>query len=84
MSDKAIRSLPRININVGAILDKADNDSKSLSYSSSLSGIGYAIDKNQILIVGRHGFFMERIEDMRVIVEELNYLLEEAERWQRS
>ena len=84
-SDKASASIPYINLDLDGILLKADSGGEVLTYPSSLSGIAYAVGADGgILMLGRHQFFGERVDDMRVIHEELGYIIEEAERWQRQ
>ena len=78
-------AIPGITLDIDAILLKADASPMAMTMQSSLSGIAYAISKDGgVLILEKHGFLGRRIEDMRVIHEELGYVLEEAERWQRS
>lgn len=86
MSDGNIETyIPRFTLDLDGILLKADSSKEALTMQSSLSGIAYAIGADGgILILGRHQFFGEQIEDMRVIHQELGYVIEEAERWQRQ
>lgn len=83
--NKGQTSLPLLDLSVDSILLKADKSPHAMTYSSSLSGVAYAISKDGgILILDKHGFFGKKVEDMRVIKEELEYVMEEAERFQRA
>lgn len=79
------RILKPLNLNVEAILLKGDYDPDVLTMQSSLRGTGFAIDRNGgIVVLDRHGFFCRKLEDMRIIHEELAYVIEEAERWRNA
>ena len=78
-------NLPILDFNTDAILLKADASPYALTFQSSLSGVAFAVSKDGgILILDKHGFFGRTIDDMRVIHQELGYIIEEAERWQKS
>lgn len=80
--DNAAQAIPYINLDTETILLKADSSDEALTYESSLSGVNYAIGGDGgILILSRHQFFGAKVEEMRVIREELGYIIEEAERW---
>ena len=76
--------LPVVDINVDAVLLKADSSPECLTYSSSLSGLGYASNGQSLLIISDDGYIGRSVDDWRVIYQELGYMIEEAERWQRS
>lgn len=85
MSSKGDRLIPNIDLNVDAILNKADHSKDAITMQSSLSGTAYAIGKDGgILIMDSHNFFGASLDDMRVIHQEMEYVIEQAERWQRS
>ena len=70
--------IPNFTLDVDAILLKADSSGDALTLQSSLSGIAYAIGADGgILILGKHQFFGEKVDDMRVLHEELGYVIEE-------
>lgn len=78
-------SLPILDFNTDAIMLKADASPHALTFQSSLSGTAYAISRDGgILIIDKHGFFGKTVDDMRVLHKELEYIIEEAERWQKS
>ena len=82
---KLLSELPLIDINTEAILLKADKSPYAMTMQSSLSGTAFAISKDGgILILNRHGFFGLNIDDMRVIHQELEYVIEETERWLKT
>ena len=81
---KGAAFIPNITLNVDQILLKADNSSDVLSFQSSLSGLGYAMNKQSLLILQSNGFLGRSIDDWRVIHQELTWILEEADRWQHS
>lgn len=79
------KDLPILSFNTDAILLKADSSPYVLTYQSSLSGTAYAISKDGgILILDKHGFYGRMVDDMRVIHQELGYIIEEADRWRKS
>ena len=79
------REIPYINLDLDAIMLKADGSNDALTFESSLSGINYAIGRDGgILILGKHQFFGEMVDEMRVIHQELGYIIEEAERWRAA
>lgn len=78
-------SLPVLDLNTDAILLKADASPHALTYQSSLSGVAFAISKDGgILILDKHGFFGRKVDDMRVLHQELGYIIEEADRWKHT
>ena len=82
MKEQAV--IPNIRLNVDQILLKADNSSEVLTFQSSLSGLGFAINKQSLLMLQSNGFLGRSIDDWWVIYQELGYILKEAERWQRT
>lgn len=79
------RLLPSITLDLNAILIKADGSPHAKTYQSDLSGVAYAVSRDGgILILDRHGYFGKTLEDWRVIYQELGYIIEDVERWQRS
>lgn len=81
---KSANLIPNIRLNVDALLLKADSSSECTTMASSLSGLGYAVDKGRLMIIQDDGFIMRSIDDWRVIHAELGYILEEAERRRRA
>lgn len=82
---KQVSELPLIDINTDAILLKADNSPYAMTMQSSLSGTAFAISKDGgILIINRHGFFGLKVDDMRILHQELGYVIEETERWTKT
>ena len=74
-----------LDLDAEAILLKADANPDLLTIQSSLSGTAFAIDKTGgILILEKHQFYRATLDDMRVIHQEMEYVIEQAERWQRS
>jgi hypothetical protein len=78
-------ALPILDFNTDAILLKADASPHVLTYQSSLSGVAFTISKDGgILILDKHGFFGKQVDDMRVLHQELGFIIEEADRWKRT
>ena len=79
------KDLPILDFNTDAILLKADSSPHVLTYQSSLSGVAFAISKDGgILILDKHGFFGKKVDDMRVLHQELGFIIEEADRWKHT
>lgn len=77
-------TLPYLQIDVDHILTKAGSTGEALTMQSSLSGLGYASNGQSLLVISDDGYIGRSVDDWRVIYQELGYMLEEAERWQRS
>lgn len=85
MSKNGRTDIPMLDFNTDAILLKADSSPYAMTLQSSLSGVAFAISKDGgILILDGHGFFGRMVDDMRVLHQELGYVIEEADRWRRS
>ncbi len=85
MANPGQSQLPYLDINTAAILMRADSSNDMLTYPSSLRGVFYIIDNyGGIMFLERHGYYRAQWEDLQVMVEELKWILSEAERWQRS
>lgn len=82
MSEHYLRPL---DLDAEAILLKADANPDAMTVSSSISGLNYVIGKDGgILILEKHQYFGATLDDMRVIHQEMNWIINEAERWTRS
>lgn len=86
MGNAGKRKLDKLDYDTAAILLRADTSEDMLTYQSSLSGNSYVIDKyGGVIILDKHGYYRARWEDLMVICEELRqWILPEAERWERS
>lgn len=81
---KRSKRIPPVRIRVSDLMTAADVLSDVLTFDSSLKGVGYAADRNGILIMTTDkGYLRVDIEDMETLLEELAYIKDDIKEWKR-
>lgn len=79
-----LKQLPRLRLDVLGILARAEYRKDVLTMESDIGTVGYAYDKGRVLLIQGDGFVINTVEDWRAIIEELKWVIEEADKWTRS
>lgn len=76
--------IPRLKINLSAVMNSADAQRDLLTYDSKIYGAGYATDKKEILIItGTRGYLRITNEEAEKLINELKYIIENNDRFGR-
>lgn len=75
------RKIPRLNLNLEEIMEKADANKDLVSFPSSHKGWGFVTDGIDALVVTRtSGYLRIKEKDIETLIEELSWIKEEMER----
>lgn len=76
--------IPRIKINLNAVMNSADSQRELLTYESKIHGTGYVTDQKEILIItDTRGYLRIKNEDAAQLIKELHYIIENNDRFGR-
>lgn len=82
---RGLKRIPKIKLSIEDILRRAESTNDLVTYASDLSGVGYVTDLSEVLIVTRCGGYLRLpIEIVTDIMQELEYVSEDAERRRRD
>jgi len=84
MKMKRLTRIPLLHLNVEQILNTADSIDDAITFSLDLPGWGAVMDKNKMLLLtASSGYLVIKKTHLKKLIEELEWLQEEAERRQR-
>ena len=82
---KGIRKLPRLRIETEQIMKRVDANKDLIGFSSNLSGVGYATDGRDALVITSHGGYLRiSAENLKTFIKEMQWIDEEIERRSRD
>lgn len=83
--NRILRKIPNIRLDTEQIMRLVDANRDIIGFPSLLPSTGYAIDREEALVItGSRGFLRIKAEDIRTLREELAWIEEEMERRSRD
>lgn len=82
---KGLKELPRLHIETESIMRRVDSNKDLIGFSSSMSGVGYATDGRDALIITSHGGYLRiAAPNLKTLIKELQWIDEDIERRSRD